>query len=201
MTWDGVKYPIRVFKVDGFHTAEAIDLGRPYWILEAIDLGRPYWILHPISRHTPEAVTTVFKCSWGWTQKASETCRALLQLLINILPSFITLVLCILTYDARKLKHKNMHNTSASYMKCAAFKFRPTDQLQPYAKVTYISSTKSREISGSPQHYFGSLKAPRKWCSSLGHLILDHAYSKLIKLPAAQHSTEQWLRQAAVSVS
>ena len=28
-------------------------------------------------------------------QKASETCRALLQLLINILPSFITLVLYI----------------------------------------------------------------------------------------------------------
>ena len=30
---------------------------------EAIDLGRPYWILHPVSCHTPEAVTTVFKCS------------------------------------------------------------------------------------------------------------------------------------------
>jgi hypothetical protein len=34
-----------------------------------------------------------FKCSWGWTQIASETCRILLQLLINILPSCITLVL------------------------------------------------------------------------------------------------------------
>ena len=45
--------------------------------------------------HTPEAATTVFKCSWGWTQKASETCRLLLQLLINILPSCITLVLSI----------------------------------------------------------------------------------------------------------
>ena len=62
---------------------------------EAIDLGSPYWILHPVSCHTPEAVTTVFKCSWGWTQKASETCRVLLQLLINILPSCITLVLYI----------------------------------------------------------------------------------------------------------
>ena len=30
---------------------------------EAIDLGRPYWIPHPVSCHTPEAVTTVFKCS------------------------------------------------------------------------------------------------------------------------------------------
>ena len=30
---------------------------------EAIDLGRPYWILHPVSCHTPEAVTTVFKSS------------------------------------------------------------------------------------------------------------------------------------------
>ena len=29
---------------------------------EGIDLGRPYWILHPVSCHTPEAVTTVFKC-------------------------------------------------------------------------------------------------------------------------------------------
>jgi len=25
--------------------------------------------------HTPEAVTTVFKCSWEWTQKASATCN------------------------------------------------------------------------------------------------------------------------------
>jgi len=45
--------------------------------------------------HTPEAVTTVFKCSWGWMQKASETCRVLLHLLINLLPSCITLVLYI----------------------------------------------------------------------------------------------------------
>jgi hypothetical protein len=36
-----------------------------------------------------------FKCSWGWTQIASETCRVLLQLLINILPSCIMLVLYI----------------------------------------------------------------------------------------------------------
>jgi len=39
---------------------------------------------------------------------ATETYRVILQLLINILPSCITLVLYIriLTYDARKLKHK-----------------------------------------------------------------------------------------------
>jgi hypothetical protein len=30
---------------------------------EDIDLGRSYRILHPISCQTPEAVTTVFKCS------------------------------------------------------------------------------------------------------------------------------------------
>jgi hypothetical protein len=30
---------------------------------EDIDLGRSYCILHPISCQTPEAVTTVFKCS------------------------------------------------------------------------------------------------------------------------------------------
>jgi len=60
---------------------------------EAIDLGCPHWILHPISCHTPEAATTVFKCSSGWMQKASKTCRVLLQLLINTRPSYITLVL------------------------------------------------------------------------------------------------------------
>jgi hypothetical protein len=61
----------------------------------AIDLGRPYRILHPVSCHTPEAATTVFMYSWGWTQKESETYRVVLQLLINILPSCITLVLYI----------------------------------------------------------------------------------------------------------
>jgi len=45
--------------------------------------------------HTPEAATTVFKCSWGWMQISSETCRAVLQLPINILPSCTTLVLYI----------------------------------------------------------------------------------------------------------
>ena len=30
---------------------------------EAIDLGRSYWILHPVSCNTPEAATTVSKCS------------------------------------------------------------------------------------------------------------------------------------------
>ena len=30
---------------------------------EAIDLGRPYWILHPVSCHAPEAAITVSKCS------------------------------------------------------------------------------------------------------------------------------------------
>jgi len=52
--------------------------------------------LYLASCHTPEAVTTVFKCAWGWTQKASETCRVLLQLLINnTAKSCITLVLYI----------------------------------------------------------------------------------------------------------
>jgi hypothetical protein len=30
---------------------------------EAINPGRPYWILHPVSCQTPDTVTTVFKCS------------------------------------------------------------------------------------------------------------------------------------------
>jgi len=53
---------------------------------------------------TPSHVThqmllsTVSKCSWRWTQKASETCRAILQLQINILPSCITLVLLYILY-------------------------------------------------------------------------------------------------------
>ena len=42
--------------------------------------------------HSPEAASTVSKCSWRRTQKASETCRAILQLQTNILPSSITLV-------------------------------------------------------------------------------------------------------------
>jgi len=45
--------------------------------------------------HSPEAAATVSKCSWRWTQKASETCGAILQLQINIQPSCITLVLFI----------------------------------------------------------------------------------------------------------
>ena len=58
--------------------------------------------------HSPEFASTVSKCSWRWTQKASETCTAILQLQINILSSCITLVLLyILTYDARKPKHKS----------------------------------------------------------------------------------------------
>ena len=52
------------------------------------------FILHPVSCHTPEVATTVSKCSWG--------CRALLQLLINMLLSCITLVLYI--YFRDKLK-------------------------------------------------------------------------------------------------
>jgi len=43
--------------------------------------------------HSPEAASTISKCFWRWTQKASETCTAILQLQINILPSCITLVL------------------------------------------------------------------------------------------------------------
>jgi len=40
-----------------------IYLSARYNILVLIDLGRPYWILHPVSCHTPEVATTVFKCS------------------------------------------------------------------------------------------------------------------------------------------
>jgi len=58
--------------------------------------------------HSPEAASAISKCYWRWTQKASETCRAILQLQINILPSCFTLVLLyILTYDARKRKHES----------------------------------------------------------------------------------------------
>ena len=83
---------------------------------EAIDLGRPHWILHPISCHTPEAATTVFKCCWGWTQKASETCRALLQLLINILPICIMLVLYIYDTSCCKLILKTIQSAAALFI-------------------------------------------------------------------------------------
>jgi hypothetical protein len=53
------------------------------------------WILPPVSWHTSEAATTVFKYYWGWTQETSETCRVILQLLLNILPTCIALVLYI----------------------------------------------------------------------------------------------------------
>jgi len=49
--------------------------------------------------HSPETATTVSKCSWRWMQKASETCRAVLQLQINLLPSCITLVLFCIHYS------------------------------------------------------------------------------------------------------
>jgi len=62
-------------KIDGIHTKSSC------------------WIPKPVSCHSPEAASTISKCSWRWTQKASETCRGVLQLQINLLPSCITLVL------------------------------------------------------------------------------------------------------------
>ena len=59
--------------------------------LETVVAASGEW--HAAACHSPEAATTVSKCSWRWTQKASETCRAILQLQINILPSCIMLVL------------------------------------------------------------------------------------------------------------
>jgi hypothetical protein len=84
---------VRASKVDGFCRSH-----RPWTLL--LDTS-------PISCQTPEAVTTVFKCSWGWTQIASETCRVLLQLIINNTAKLHHVgSLYILTYDARKIKHK-----------------------------------------------------------------------------------------------
>ena len=79
----------------------------------------PCWIPQPVSCHWPEAASTVSKCSWRWTQKASETRRAILQLQINILPSCITLVLLyICTIYCWKtsvcLKHWNIAGTLSS---------------------------------------------------------------------------------------
>ena len=44
MTWDGVKYPIRASKVDGFSNKSYCVLYTIWLSAEAIDLGRPYWI-------------------------------------------------------------------------------------------------------------------------------------------------------------
>jgi len=70
-------------------------------------------------------------------QKASETCRVLLQLLINILTICITLVLYIyiLTYDARKLKHKC--NISKKFKE----KFGRDNRFSVNKKLLYIYST------------------------------------------------------------
>ena len=64
----------------------------------SIQLGRPRSMASALSHIVYR--TIVFKCSWGWTQKASETCRVLLQLLINVLPSCIKVgSLCIYMYS------------------------------------------------------------------------------------------------------
>ena len=69
----------------------------------------PCWIPHPVSCHSPEAATTVSKLSRRWTQKASKTCRAILHLQINILPSCITLVLFIY------ISFSVYHNINSTY--------------------------------------------------------------------------------------
>ena len=65
-----------------------------------IQQGVQGWIPQPVSCHSPEAASTISKYSWRWTQIASETCRAILQLQINILPSCITLVLLYIQSDS-----------------------------------------------------------------------------------------------------
>ena len=47
----------------GYDNPYLIGTCGPVCTKKKIDLGRPYWIPHPVSCHTPEAVTTVFKCS------------------------------------------------------------------------------------------------------------------------------------------
>ena len=85
--------------------------------LETVETDSGEWhALYIAAYHSPEAASTVSKSSWRWTQKASETCRAILQLQINILPSCITLLLLyILTYDARKPKHKTRNTVEPGY--------------------------------------------------------------------------------------
>ena len=90
VTWDGVRCPTR----------------RPRSMASTLS-HTVYRTGSLVASHSPEAATTVSKCSWRWTQKASETRRTILQLQINILPNCIRLVLLyILTYDARKPKQK-----------------------------------------------------------------------------------------------
>jgi len=62
--------------------------------------------------HTPEAATTVFKCSWGWAQKSSETCGVLGYCSYYKHTAKLHHVgsLYILTYDSQKLKHKIHQN-------------------------------------------------------------------------------------------
>jgi hypothetical protein len=66
MDANNVRNMWNIIAVTNKHTAKLHHVGSSYILTydaEAIDLGRPYWILHPVSCQTPEAVTTVFKCS------------------------------------------------------------------------------------------------------------------------------------------
>ena len=49
----------------------------------ATDLGHPYWIYINPTHNIHQWLLLEFLYSWWWTQKASETCRVILQLLIN----------------------------------------------------------------------------------------------------------------------
>ena len=92
MTLDGVNYPIRAFKVDGFRTKSyrSYDLVRkPSNLGALIGYFTPSHIIH--QRLLLQFLSAVEDGS----KTLTETCRVILQLLINILPSCITLVLCI----------------------------------------------------------------------------------------------------------
>ena len=122
MTWDGVKYPIRASKVDGFRTksycvytiwlsAEALkNCSNSLWCMAWDGVRYPiraskvdgFRTLDPlIGYFTPSHVINqrlllqFLSAPEDGRKKASETCWVLLQLLINILPNCITLVLYI----------------------------------------------------------------------------------------------------------
>jgi hypothetical protein len=59
---------------------------------------------------TPEAATTVFKCSLGWTQIASETCSVIAVTNKHTAKLHHVGSLYILTYDAWKMQHKILSN-------------------------------------------------------------------------------------------
>ena len=119
--------------------------------------------------HVPFAWIDLHVSLRGQQQKASETCRALLQLLINILPSCITLVLYIyiLTYDARKLKHKINFSSFITIHNVLVFVDSNSSVSQTMRNQTHI-------ITNFSPHNYRHHHLPKCWPFHLNHSVFTY---------------------------